>query len=573
MWAIVVLVYKTAMIIMASSVAVLAHDISGSQPPSVPLWLNASMPPQPMDRNNFKAFKVAGTEHDRLILTASKVEPSGHTAGSAKLTSDDEKEQDLLNYAETVGEAASQCVDEFFAKGQSPQLDCTISDDSRRLNKIETATENDDVFSSAIDRALGWFRESQTTYQKKIVPRLQAGNRVVVLPRDDSKAPQPLQNEASITLSTGDEIVRSLQNWFKTSSVNYDREILQRLAGMDQEREQEEQRRQAEEQKRSQAEAEERRHQAEEQKRLQAEAEERRRQAEEQKRLQAEAEEQPATALTQDRQMTEEFSLSGRGRSQTDDTALQQAKEKPEQQPARTDDQSQRVQSEVDPGEREEDQQFANLPARSEQSDQNQTGRMVSDNDQHTGSKDEAQNVAANRETAIGTGTMPTLPERNTARKTNVASLKTLPPPLPEKNTYMRTASIQNVPSVIPGVPSRNPKLRLAREEENRSSKAGGKSSRTASDNRYKPSMRLTAAGRHRLRRTKPQADCGRSSRRRIKLPGMYVVRPGDTLWHIARRHYRGGWKFWQIYRANRSKIQNPNMIYPCQIFYIPPRR
>lgn len=57
-----------------------------------------------------------------------------------------------------------------------------------------------------------------------------------------------------------------------------------------------------------------------------------------------------------------------------------------------------------------------------------------------------------------------------------------------------------------------------------------------------------------------------------------YVVRkkvPADCLWRIAKdkRHY-GTAKLWRrIYEANRSKIRNPNLIYPKQVLLIPPKK
>jgi nucleoid-associated protein YgaU len=51
-----------------------------------------------------------------------------------------------------------------------------------------------------------------------------------------------------------------------------------------------------------------------------------------------------------------------------------------------------------------------------------------------------------------------------------------------------------------------------------------------------------------------------------------YKVRRGDCLWNIAamKRHYRRGF-FWPvIYRANKTEIHNPRLIYPRQVFRIP---
>lgn len=63
-----------------------------------------------------------------------------------------------------------------------------------------------------------------------------------------------------------------------------------------------------------------------------------------------------------------------------------------------------------------------------------------------------------------------------------------------------------------------------------------------------------------------------RRAGRTIRVPGTYVVARGDTLWHISRRHYRRGYRYGLIYRANRKKIRHPHWIYPCQKFWLPRR-
>lgn len=59
---------------------------------------------------------------------------------------------------------------------------------------------------------------------------------------------------------------------------------------------------------------------------------------------------------------------------------------------------------------------------------------------------------------------------------------------------------------------------------------------------------------------------------RDVDLPATYVVKRGDTLWDISRRHYDKGLRFEKIVRANQDKIGSPDLIYPCQKFFLPGR-
>ena len=47
-------------------------------------------------------------------------------------------------------------------------------------------------------------------------------------------------------------------------------------------------------------------------------------------------------------------------------------------------------------------------------------------------------------------------------------------------------------------------------------------------------------------------------------------VKSGETLWKIAEKYYGDGSKYVNIYRANTSRIKNPNTIYPNQRILIP---
>jgi len=52
--------------------------------------------------------------------------------------------------------------------------------------------------------------------------------------------------------------------------------------------------------------------------------------------------------------------------------------------------------------------------------------------------------------------------------------------------------------------------------------------------------------------------------------PKVIRVRRGDSLWRIAKRHLGKGRKWAAFYKANKTKIDNPDLIYPGQTLVIP---
>ena len=50
-----------------------------------------------------------------------------------------------------------------------------------------------------------------------------------------------------------------------------------------------------------------------------------------------------------------------------------------------------------------------------------------------------------------------------------------------------------------------------------------------------------------------------------------FVVQPGNSLWRIARRSYGEGLRYTVILDANKDLIRNPDLIYPGQVFVLPP--
>ena len=87
------------------------------------------------------------------------------------------------------------------------------------------------------------------------------------------------------------------------------------------------------------------------------------------------------------------------------------------------------------------------------------------------------------------------------------------------------------------------------------------------------PSRKVAVASsrkRAKGRRKKPAERVCTMAGRRTDVPGWYIVRRGDTLWNIAARHYGKGRHFPVIYRANKRRIADPDLIFRCQRIYLP---
>ena len=48
------------------------------------------------------------------------------------------------------------------------------------------------------------------------------------------------------------------------------------------------------------------------------------------------------------------------------------------------------------------------------------------------------------------------------------------------------------------------------------------------------------------------------------------IIRRGDTLWRISRRVYGRGVRYSTIYLANETQIEDPDRIWPGQVFKVP---
>ncbi len=68
-------------------------------------------------------------------------------------------------------------------------------------------------------------------------------------------------------------------------------------------------------------------------------------------------------------------------------------------------------------------------------------------------------------------------------------------------------------------------------------------------------------------------SDEGASSPAGARAMSNKVVSAGDSLWRISRITYGDGSRYAIVYRANRERIRNPNLIYPGQTLVLPVKR
>ena len=67
------------------------------------------------------------------------------------------------------------------------------------------------------------------------------------------------------------------------------------------------------------------------------------------------------------------------------------------------------------------------------------------------------------------------------------------------------------------------------------------------------------------------KSPAAKESGKQSKVAGnIYVVKKGDCLWNIAKTVYNKPLRWKVIYKANKKKIKDPNLIYPNQKLIIP---
>ena len=520
-----------------------------------------------------------------------------------------ENEAALKRRAESIGEAASKAFDDFIEKktaqvrsGNPNDDDEEVSDDGDLREQLLTATQR-------------WLGEAREIYHREIVPRLQYGGGLTLPEQDGNGNVGRTARLYRVGLPTIDGTTKLIQSWFGQAADNYDDEILPRLSGARPRRivlpteipdrperkpvviarprveervvvterrddADEERRLRAAEERRLAALRARRQQEAEDRRRAEAEADRRRareareRAEEERWRIERERvlqrqEEQRRAALRREAEDDLRTAEAERRRAEQERLRLERMLREQQRRARRADQERQqlalRQEREQVRAERER-QRALEARRRAEGAERERQRRLRTEEDAARRQAEFRISEAWQRARDAANRTVRQFRFRQ--RKETV----TTPAPLPERRVPRQAEDQGQRIALAPG---RNPR-RSARQD-----RAVRPKPRRVAQRQVRPvasksrSARRPSKHRHRRRavrgyRRRSSRNCRYSSAYRIRVPGKYVVRKGDSLWRISRRHYRHGHRYRIIYRANRRLIRNPNLIYPCQRFHLP---
>ncbi len=160
--------------------------------------------------------------------------------------------------------------------------------------------------------------------------------------------------------------------------------------------------------------------------------------------------------------------------------------------------------------------------------------------------------------------------ERPTSRSPPIKAAQAAPePPVTSvRPSPARRTAADATPSDVAAAGETSDAARLARAATKAASQALAIVTRPAG----RRATLASASGSHRTERTSHKQKSCRGAGRQVGTPAVYVIKSGDTLWDISRRHYDKGSAFGKIVRANEAKISDPDLIFPCQKLHLPAR-
>lgn len=415
---------------------------------------------------------------------------------------------DVRRRAEELGRAATKEFDERVRDLDRARIADAARRDQQRTDRPQATGSDGTIF----DPIVNWMDQSTREYQRVIIPKLATGGTAEPPPETVQDRPRDAETPATdVKIAVGGSLIESMRDWLARANRGYQNDVMRKLETGGTPSPTEPQK--------------------------------------------AESSDDQARRLSEERR-AEEDAVRKAEEAQRLDEQQRQAAEK-----ARVE--SERKAAEAKAAKQREDQQRAERQRQQEEARKAAEAKRAEEEVRRKAEEEKRLAVEAERrkQAEAAAATPPTDESYRAAIRAEEARIAE------EVSREERRLPQSRAPApseaIAEGSSTQGPVDTAEATEPPRQSRA---ESAEAAREDVRPRRRLLRP----VRRSPSRHQSCRRAGIVIDPPGTYVVKRGDTLWHIADAHYDNPFRYRTIFRANRRRIADPDLIYPCQRFYIP---